>query len=366
MTDNDPAGTTLLEINGAYGEGGGQIIRSALALSMLLDQPVRLVNIRAGRKRPGLQPQHLTAVRAAAALSQATIAGAELGSLTLTFQPQAQQSGPFRFEVGTAGAVTLIWQALLPPLIWGSEPIQLTLCGGTHVPWSPAFHYLEQVFLPMVYPLGIQASLTLQRAGWYPQGGGEIRSTIGPIGGSALRSHSLTQRGALQRVTVYALSSNLPAHIAQREGLQARQRVQAALGITPEVKLCDLPAIGQGTMVLLVAEFEQTRVGFSAMGKRGKRAEQVSDEAVDQFLAFYQTHAAVDGHLADQLLLYFAIASGTSQLLTHHLSEHVLTQIWLIEQFLPVRFHVEGELGQPARITVTGCGYRGNGTVGWW
>ncbi|MDJ0705732.1 MAG: RNA 3'-terminal phosphate cyclase [Leptolyngbyaceae cyanobacterium MO_188.B28] len=349
----------FLTIHGSYGEGGGQILRSTLALSILTGKPVRIVNIRAGRDKPGLRPQHLTGVQAGAALSDATVTGAEVNSLTLTFQPHRLKSGHFHFDIGTAGAVTLVLQALLPPLCWASRECRLTLKGGTHVPWSPSFHYLDRVFLPMVRPMGLSAEMTLRRAGWYPKGGGEITGKISPVSKAGLSPRTLTQRGALRRVTVYALSSNLPNHIAQRECQQAVGRLRTSLAFEPDLKILPLPAIGQGTMVMVVGEFEQTRVGFSAMGKIGKRAERVADEAIDQFLEFDRSDATVDRHLADQLLLYLALAEGTSQMATNSLTEHVRTNIWLIEQFLPVKFQIEGELGATAIITVEGCGYRG-------
>ena len=347
----------FLTIDGSYGEGGGQILRSTLALSILTGKPVRLVNIRAGRDKPGLRPQHLTAVRAAAIPSEATVTGADVNSLTLTFQPHTLKSGQFHFDIGTAGAVTLVLQALLPSLCWASGESRLTLQGGTHVPWSPSFHYLDRIFLPMVRPMGLSAEITLRKAGWYPKGGGEITGKISSVGKTGLSAHTLTQRGPLCRVVVYALSSNLPNHIAQRECQQAASRLRTSLAIEPDLEICLLPAIGQGTLVMIVGEFERTRAGFSTMGKIGKRAERVADEAVDQFLDFYESDATVDRHLADQLLLYLALAEGTSQMVVHPLTEHVRTNIWLIEQFLSVQFQIDGKLDETAIITVEGCGY---------
>ena len=347
-----------LTIDGSYGEGGGQIVRSTLALSILTGQPVRIVNIRAGRHKPGLRPQHLTAVHAAATLSEATVEGAEVNSLTLTFQPHTLKSGHFHFDIGTAGAVTLVLQALLPALCWASGKSHLTSQGGTHVSWSPSFHYLDYVFLPMVRHMGLSTKIALQKAGWYPLGGGEVTGKISPVSKNGLKALTLNQRGPLRHVRVYALISNLPDHIAQRECQQAVSQLRTALDIEPELEVCKLPAIAPGTQVMIVSEFEHTRAGFSAMGKIGKRAERVADEAVDQFLDFYQSDATVDPYLADQLLLYLALADGTSQVVTHQLTEHVRTSIWLIEQFLPVQFHIDGKLGQKAIITVTGCGYR--------
>jgi RNA 3'-terminal phosphate cyclase (ATP) len=344
----------ILEIDGSYGEGGGQILRSALALSLITGQPFRLVNIRARRDQPGLRPQHLTSVASAATISNAEISGAQVNSLTLEFAPRPVQAGTFQFEVGTAGAITLVLQTLLLPLCWASETSHLVLGGGTHVPWSPSFHYISDVFLPMVARMGVQARVELHRAGWYPRGGGEIAAMIMPVDRQGLRSLNLTERGALRQITVYALLSNLPDHIAHRESRRATHLLRELLEVQPQLEILNLPSMEQGTMVVLVAEFQQTIAGFSAMGKVGKRAEEVAEEAVQHFLAFYSSDATVDSHLTDQLLLYMALAQGRSCIVTPQLTEHVRSNIWLIEQFLPIKFEVQGEFNQQAIIAVAG------------
>jgi RNA 3'-terminal phosphate cyclase (ATP) len=341
-----------IEIDGSYGEGGGQILRSALALSMITDTPFRLVNLRAKRDQPGLRPQHLTAVQAAASIAQAEVTGAQVNSQTLEFTPHRIKPGSFIFDVSTAGSTLLVLQTLLPPLCFASKSSHLVLRGGTHVPWSPSFHYIATVFLPMLKRMGVQAEAKLLKAGWYPRGGGEIAVTIIPTGKIQLQPLILNQRGSLRRVTVYALISNLPAHIAQRECDRAADLLQDLDQVKPKLDIQPLPAIGQGTMVVLVAEFKHTVVGFSAMGRIGKRAEQVAEEAVQPFLEFYPSDATVDSHLADQLLLYVALAGKGSYLMTNQFTEHVRTNIWLIEKFLPVEFQVQGELDNRAIITL--------------
>lgn len=340
----------VVEIDGSYGEGGGQILRSALSLSIITGTPFRLINIRAGREKPGLRPQHLTSVHAATAISDAEVDGAQVGSLALEFAPRAAKAGNYQFDVGTAGAVMLILQTLLPPLCRTSEESQIFLRGGTHVPFSPPFHFVAEVFLPMVARMGVQAEVNLLQAGWHPKGGGEVTATITPT--SALQPLNLTERGTLRRVTVYALLSNLPDHIAQRERDTAANLLRDRRDIPPRLEIQRLPSIGEGTMVALVAEFENTVVGFSAMGQIGKRAERVAEEAVRPFLKFLKSDATVDSHLADQLLLYMALAEGHSRIVTNELTAHVRTNVWLIEKFLPVQFKVEGELGKQATIEV--------------
>lgn len=340
----------VVEIDGSYGEGGGQILRSALSLSIITGTPFRLVNIRAGREKPGLRPQHLTSVHAATTISNAEVDGAKVGSLALEFAPRAVKAGNYQFDVGTAGAVMLILQTLLPPLCRTSEESQIFLRGGTHVPFSPPFHFVAEVFLPMVTRMGVKADVNLLTAGWNPKGGGEVTATIAPT--PTLQPLNLTERGALRRVTVYALISNLPDHIAQRERDAAANLLRDLRDIKPRLEIQRLPSIGEGTMVALVAEFENTVVGFSAMGQIGKRAERVAEEAVRPFLKFLKSDATVDSHLADQLLLYMALAEGHSRIVTNELTAHVRTNVWLIEKFLPVQFKVEGELGNRASIEV--------------
>lgn len=341
-----------IEIDGSYGEGGGQILRSALSLAIITETPFRLINIRIKRDQPGLRPQHLTAIQSAATISQAEVVGAQINSQTLEFVPHRAYPGTFNIDVGTAGSTLLVLQTLLPPLCFASKSSHLVLRGGTHVPWSPSFHYIAKVFLPMVKRMGVKAEVNLLRAGWYPKGAGEVVGTIFPTGGIGLQPLILHQRGSLHRVTVYALSSNLPSHIAQRECDRAADLLRDLDTIKPKFTIQPLPAIGQGTMVVLVAEFEHTIAGFSAMGKIGKRAEQVAEEAVESFLEFCTSDATVDVHLADQLLLYMALAGKGSHFITDQLTEHIQTNIWLIEKFLPVSFQVNGEPGKRAIITL--------------
>ena len=273
----------MLHLDGSYGEGGGQILRTSLSLSAMLGAPVRIERIRAGRPKPGLRPQHLTAVRALARITGAEVEGAELHSQELTFKPRAPQPGNYRFDVaektGSAGSVTLIAQALLPPLLKCAGPSTLVLRGGTHVPWSPTAHYLMQVFLPALAEMGAQVSLTLERWGWYPRGGGELRLSVNPCPGfqgvdvaHGLRSPRVS--GPFPR------PRRLPEHVARRQAA----RLQERLGPELPVELVAAGGLDPGSLVFIWGP----RAGFSALGARGKPAEQVADEAADAYLAFRQ------------------------------------------------------------------------------
>ncbi len=368
--------TEALALDGSYGEGGGQVLRTSLTLSALLNRPVHLRQIRGGRPKPGLAPQHLTTVLAVAKVCDAEVQGARLGSTDLWFAPRRlPQGGTYTFDVtraaqgGSAGAVTLIWQTLLLPLAYAASPSHLTLKGGTHVPWSPPYDYLAGVFLPTVRRLGLTASLTLDAWGFYPVGGGVMQSEISPLvadnhpspemrgeqgageGTSPLPPLSLTERGALKRVTGAAVACNLPADIAQRIANRA-VNVLRGRKLAVEVAPRRVGGPGMGAGLFLVAEYEHALAGFSALGAKGKPSDQVADEACQALLAHHATEAATDPHLADQLLLPLALAAGRSELTTSEVTGHLLTNAYIIQQFLPVSIAISGREGQPGHVTL--------------
>ena len=338
----------MLSVDGSYGEGGGQILRTALALAALTGVPVRIERIRARRSKPGLRPQHLTAVQAVARVCQAEVTGVHLGSQALTFRPRTPQGGHYCFDVaettGSAGAVTLVAQALLPPLFKAESPTTLILKGGTHVPWSPPSHYLSHVFLPALAGMGAEAELTLERWGWYPRGGGELRLTIrGARSLSGVQWHTPAKNSVFRALSAAA---KLREHVARRQAA----RLAARLDATVPVEI--IPASGQdpGSLVFLWGP----QAGFTALGARGKPAEQVADEAVEAYLAFRARGAAVDRHLADQILIYLALAKGPSRFTTEAVTSHLITNVWVIEQFLGPTFEIKGALGEQGKISCQG------------
>jgi len=341
----------MVIIDGSYGEGGGQVLRTSLALSALLGEPVRVENIRAKRPNPGLQAQHLTGVMAIARICDAEVKGAELGSKELTFIPRKKpQAGLYRFDVakarkgGSAGATTLVFQTIFFPLARADGVSRVVIKGGTHVAWSPPFHYLEHVFLPTIARMGFEAELRIEKWGWYPIGGGEITITVIGDSKAALKGIQLTERGKLRRLWGISAYSNLPEHIGQRQ----RQRAVELLrrwDLDPRIQIVKAPSSGKGTCVFLVAEFENTVAGFTALGAIGKRAERVAEEAVREFLDYYKSGAALDKHLADQLILPMALAREPSAFTTCRITQHLLTNIWVVEQFMGEKFVVEGQEG---------------------
>jgi RNA 3'-terminal phosphate cyclase (ATP) len=340
----------MLHLDGAYGEGGGQLVRTSLSLAVLLEEPVRITDIRAGRAKPGLRPQHLTGVRALAHISRAEVEGASLGSQELTFRPRTIQGGSYFFDVaektGSAGAVTLVAQALLPPLLAAREPSTLVIRGGTQVAWSPPAHYLIHVFLPALAELGAEALLTLTRWGWYPRGGGEVRLTINPAARFTPRQW-LTPPDPSHFQALSAVA-RVPHHVIRRQAKRLQERLGGGLRVA-EVEATSLDA---GSFVFLWGP----HAGFSALGARGKPAEKVADEAAAEFLRFMNLQAALDRHLADQVLLYLARAAGPSSFTTEEITTHLLTNLWVIEQFLGPRFQVRGDLGEPGQVTCQGRG----------
>jgi RNA 3'-terminal phosphate cyclase (ATP) len=328
-----------LLIDGAEGEGGGQIVRTALGLSLVTGRPFRLVNIRARRERPGLLRQHLTAVEAAARIGDAHVEGARLRSLVLDFAPGAVRPGDYSFDVGTAGSVTLVLATVLPALLAAKAPSRLTLIGGTHNPLAPPFDFLARVLVTTLARMGANVRVELVRHGFYPAGGGEVHCEIVP---SPLAPLLLTERGSIVRRRAEAIVSNLPLAIAERE-----LRVVG----WEDAEARPVESAGPGNAVLLHVEAEHASELVTAFGAKGVPAERVAEQAVAEMERYLAADVPVGEHLADQLLVYLALAGGAFRTLP--LSSHARTNAKLIERFLPVKLalsagmvRIEGARGQ--------------------
>ena len=350
----------MIAIDGSFGEGGGQVLRTSLALAAIAGRPLRLYNIRAARPKPGLQAQHLTSVRAAAAICGAELQGDALGSQSLVFRPtHPPQAGEYAFDVtearrgagGSAGATTLILQTALLPLARASGESHLTIRGGTHAPFSPPFPYIQHVYLPTLWRMGIRAHIELRRYGWYPAGGGEVTAKIQPT--KQIAPITLTERGALRRVWGVAAVSNLPSHIAQRMASRAANVLKDA-GIKSHVEAAHVEATGPGAGIFLFAEYEHSIAGFTAYGRKGLPSEQVAESACRDFLAHHKSNAAADLHLADQLVLLAVLAAGPSRWTTCRITQHLLTNVWVVRQFLDVQITITGSEGEPGEIAISG------------
>ena len=339
-----------VQIDGRYGEGGGQILRTALTLSAIFKVPVHIDHIRGNRKKPGLRPQHLIGVNALATITGARVEGAKIDSNELIFEPGEIKGGNYYFHIGTAGSTGLALQAMIPALLFGKIPSRIQITGGTHVPWSPSFHYLKTVFLPALKAMGGEVTLEIDKWGWYPKGGGKISVLIKNT--QDLNAIHLSNRGKLVNLHILSAVSNLPLSIAERQRDQTLKRIEY-LGLKPNISIENAPSPGQGTVLFLAAQFEGGAGGFSSLGKKGKRAEEVADDACNEFIKFFDSKGVIDTHLADQLALYMALARGRSTLITEGITEHLFTNIWVIEQFIPVKFDIEEETG---KIWVDGIG----------
>jgi len=321
----------MIVIDGSQGEGGGQILRSALALSLVTGQPFRIEKIRAGRKKPGLMRQHLTAVEAAVAIGSAKVEGARIGSLQLAFTPTSVKAGKYHFSVGTAGSCTLVLQTVLPALLTADAPSEIVLEGGTHNPYAPPFDFLVKAFLSLIGRMGPKVSANLQRPGFFPAGGGKFTVSIEPVAG--LKRLDLLERGMRLKQTARALVSRLPTQIAERELRAVRDR----LGWSKEY--CVVEAVdsspGPGNILCVEIESEQCTEVFTGFGELGVSAEKVARDTVRQVEEYLAASVPVGHYLADQLLLPMALAGGGS-FRTLAPSRHMTTNIEVIRLFLPV------------------------------
>lgn len=341
-----------IQINGSTGEGGGQVLRSALTLSMLTGRPFAIRRIRSRRRKPGLLRQHLTAVRAAQAVCGAEVTGDAIGSMELSFRPGAVRPGEHRFAVGTAGSATLVLQTVLPALALASGSSRLELEGGTHNPMAPPFDFLVRTYLPLLERMGPRVRATLLRPGFYPAGGGEMRVEIEPA--ERLEGFDLLDGGEIRGRRGRALLARLPRHIGERE-IKTLQKRTGWPDDAFSVEQLE-GSRGPGNAVLLEVEREHVTEVFIGFGEVGKKAEAVASTVVKEMRAYLAADVPVGEHLADQLLLLFAVA-GRGSFRTLPLSMHSQTQIEILRTFLEVEITVEtppGEEAGPARLVRVG------------
>lgn len=343
----------MIEIDGAMGEGGGQVLRSALTSSILTGRSMRIKNIRLRRSQPGLMPQHLKAIDAAAAVSKAHVEGAHHGSTELLFEPADIRSGRYKFDIGTAGSTSLVLQTIFLPLSRASSASTVIITGGTHVPWAPCYHFLAWHWVEMITRIGFSAEVSLDQAGFYPQGGGRITATIRPS--NELVPLNMVERGRHLQIRGVSGVANLDMDIAERQKRRALQHLQPQYS-NVRIKIENMPSKFKGTVLLLLAEYASengyAQCCYYSLGKPGKSAERVAEEAVESFFEFASTDAAADQYLADQLLLPLALASGESQIYASRITQHTLTNAEVIRAFLPVEILVQGELGHPGLIRI--------------
>ncbi|MGZ8160034.1 MAG: RNA 3'-terminal phosphate cyclase [Methylobacter sp.] len=321
----------LIEIDGSQGEGGGQILRTALSLAIITGQTIQIKNIRAKRKTPGLMRQHLTAVNAAVTISGAEVSGAHVGSTELSFTPGKVQGGEYRFDIGTAGSCTLVLQTVLPALLMAEQDSRLVITGGTHNTMSPPFHFLQRAFIPLLKQMDVEVELQLNRFGFYPAGGGEITATIKPK--NRLVPLHLKSRGERVKAYVESYFAALPAHIAERELAVVKRKLSWS---DEQLLMREINRDqGPGNVLLITLEHKHVTEVFTGFAERGVAAEVVAKGAVSAAQKYMASNATVSSYLTDQLLLPMALAGGGSFTATEW-SQHAATNAEIIKKFLPI------------------------------
>jgi len=366
----------MIEIDGSIGEAGGQILRTACALSAVTKNPCLVYNIRKGREKPGLMPQHLAGIQALARLCNGSLEGDELGSQEIKFYPGETYKERVFVDILTAGSITLVLQTLILPALFAPHPIKITFEGGaTDTFFSPTIDYFHYVFLKILEKLGAKGEINILKRGYYPEGGAGVEITLFPLlrpdsakaasfaevasatkaestgkqgsgeQASKLKSLNLTERGELQKILVISGASELlqDKNVAERQ-IAGVKEILGKLKLPTEEKIEYYPTQCPGSQICLIAEFENTVIGADNLGKLGKRAEDVGKEAAFELLREQKSEACLDKHLADQILPYMALGSGKSKVTVSEITNHCRTNIWVIEKFLSGKFEIRGNL----------------------
>ena len=350
----------MIEIDGSYGEGGGQILRTAVSLSALTMKPIRITNIRAGRPKPGLKRQHIAGIEVAGKIVNAEIEGLDVGSVMVDFVPRERRGGKITYDVGTAGSISLVLQAALPPAVLSQEPISFRLRGGTDVKWSPPIDYMSNVFVHTLEKLGPKVEIQQKKRGHYPRGGGDVTCDVIPVSG--INPFEEVQLGDLRSVRGISHCVRLPGHIAERQAAAAGEIILNQLKIKPDIiresyRKDDDRHLGPGSGIVVWVESENgVRIGSDALGERGLSAERVGQDAASQLVSEVSTGLAIDSHLCDMLIPYLAIADGSSKIGVTQITSHLTTNIWAVEQILGVKIGLHGRVGEPGTIQVEGAG----------
>lgn len=350
----------MIEIDGSMMEGGGQILRMALTYSAILQAPVKIFNIRGGRKPPGLKPQHLTSVEAVAKLCKTRIEGLKVGSTELTFTPKPPHGGEYVFDIKTAGSVSLLLQCIIPIMAFSDSNSRIIVKGGTVVRHSPPIQILDRVILESARSMGLKARLKTIREGFYPKGGGIVEASIQPI--EDLKPLILKPKPEIRFVEGASVCGKLPEHIAERQAQMAK-KILNDRGFRTEINKVvikdDSAPLSPGSYICLWSVRENSVfIGADALGERGKPAERVGSEAAESLLSQIETEASVDFHTADNLIIWCSLAKGESCFTASRLTPHILSAVELARRMLNISFEVYGEVGKPVKIKCRGIGFR--------
>jgi len=344
----------MIEIDGSI--GGGQLLRTAIGLSTLTTKPVRITNIRKGKKdsRHGLRPQHLTAVKVIGEFCQAEIKGLEENSLEVEFTPKRLNVTDKRIDIGTAGNIGLLLQALNPLLIFGKRSVILEMSGGTETKWAPTIQYIKYVTYPLINKMGSNLTLNILRHGYYPKGGGLVTVESQPT--KKMSPFVCLDRGEIQSIHIHSFCGSLPPHVAERQGQSTLRTIKYHY---PKLKISmsyeSVKSPSPGSSVTCYAICESSILGGSALGERGIRAEKVGEFAAEDLLCSLKSDAVLDKYMADQILVYLALAEGKSKVRVEGITDHCRTNIRVIEEILPVMFDIDEEKKE---ITVEGIGFK--------
>ncbi len=338
----------MIEIDGSKGEGGGQILRTSIALSAVSSQPVRVKNIRANRPNPGLAPSHVTSIEAVAKIADAEVDDLYPGSKGIVFRPGQLVGGEYEFDVGTAGSISLVLQSCLVPAALARSRVVMTIKGGTDVRWSPPIDYMRLVHVPILRAFGPSLDLDVVTRGFYPEGGGEVVAEVSPVGG--LAAVDIGTQGKVLRIEGIAYARNLPEHVVTRMKHAAMKSMLESREVKVESDIGKGHSTGAG--IILAAVCENTVLGASALGERGVRSETLGEDCARDLMETISSHATVDEHMLDQIIPYMALAKGRSRVVAEEITSHARTNIEVVEAFLGKRFDVAETGGLFEVVTV--------------
>ena len=352
------SGRKMIEIDGSIGEGGGQVLRTSLALAAVLGRKVRIFNIRAGRTEPGLKAQHLTSATAVAQICDAASEGLKIGSTEFTFSPGGIRAGSFRFDIGTAGSITLVLQTLMPLLPFAPGPVELEITGGTDVKWSPPIDYVRLVTIPLLEKMNVHASILVSRRGHFPKGGGIVRLSASPT--SVLKNFRGVASGTVKAVEGISHSVQLPVGVADRQAVAATRIIEERDFPHPQIRIEHTQSgSGPGSGIVLSAITSDGAVlGGDSLGERGRPAEVVGEDAAGRLVEEMSSGAFLDRHMGDVIVPYAALAEGVSDVSLSQVTLHTLTNVKVAEYVAGVHFDSLSQVGIPGRLRVNGLGLR--------